>query len=96
MALRRLWRRHLLSIVCLALAALVAAIAIVDHGWKGRRINRAELRSWYCEHDSIYCGGPSPVAMERHWNERQVGYEVAVVALAGFAVARVAARTVRS
>ena len=85
----------MLSIACLALAGLLGAVAFVDHGWKGRRINRAELASWYCEHDSIDCGGPNPVAMERHWNQRQLGYEVAVVALAGFAVARVAVRTAR-
>lgn len=96
MALRRQWRRHLVSIACLALAGLIAAAAIVDHEWKSRRINRAELATWYCEHESIYCGGASPVAMERHWNERQLAYEAAVIALAGFAVGRVAVRAARS
>jgi hypothetical protein len=91
----RFLRRHLPSLACLVLAALVGGAAIADHSWKQRRINRAETLEWYCNNRGIHCGGPSWEPMERSWNARQLAYEAAVVALAGFAVVRFGLRTVR-
>jgi|GEM_PF-6815346 len=88
-------RRHTLSIVCFLAAGLIGFVAIADHWYKGRRIDRAEIASWYCAHDGTRCGGPSPYAMERRWNQRQLAYEAAVVVLGGFAAIRFAVRAVR-
>jgi hypothetical protein len=70
-----------------ALAGAIAIGAVADHRWKKSRINRAELLEWYCVHQGSRCGGPSSTAIERRWNERQVGYEVVVAVLAGGALA---------
>ena len=94
-SVRALLRRHLVSIVCLALAGLIGVGAIVDHRIKQTRIDRADVSRWYCEHDGTQCGGPSPDKIEEHWNERQGGYEVAVAGLAGFALVRFAYRLAR-
>jgi hypothetical protein len=91
----RFLRRHIWSIACVLAAGLVGAAALADHAYKQRRINRAEVLQWYCNHDGTHCGGPSWEAMERSWNARQLGYEAVVVALAGFAVARFAVLALR-
>jgi hypothetical protein len=84
-----------LALVCLAVAGLIGAAAVVDHSWKQRRIDRAEVAEWYCRHQGTRCGGPSSKRIEAHWNTRQIGYEAAVVALvAGAAIG--AGRRVRS
>jgi len=93
--MRRVPRRHLVPIVCLAVAGLIGVAAIVDHRWKQSRINHAELLEWYCQHRGTRCGGPSSESIEAHWNQRELGYEIAVVALGGLAVALVVFRTVR-
>ncbi len=79
-------RRQLPMVVALLLAAVVGAIAIGDHRDKQSRMDRAELSEWYCRHLGQRCGGPSSVAIENHWNERQIGYEVVVGLLVGAAV----------
>jgi hypothetical protein len=88
-------RRHLLSIVCFLAAGLIGVVAIADHGYKTRRIDRAEIASWYCAHDGSRCGGPSPYVMERRWNQRQLAYEAAVGVLGGLAIVRFAVRAIR-
>jgi hypothetical protein len=85
-------RRHLVSIVCLALAGLIGVAAIIDHIDKGHRMNRAERLEWYCAHQGTHCGGPSSERIENDWNERQLGYEIAVAAIGGGALARVVIR----
>lgn len=85
-------RQHLLSIVCLAAAALLAVAAVADHEWKGRRMDRAQVREWFCANEGTRCGGPSSVQMETNWERRQWAYEVAVVALGGLGVASAAYR----
>jgi hypothetical protein len=84
---RRLLRRHTPALACLALAGAIGVAAIVDHRWKQARIDRAELSEWYCSHEGTRCGGPSSSGIEARWNERQLGYEVAVVTLAAAATA---------
>ena len=87
-----LLRRHLVSIVGLALAGLIGLAAIIDHTNKGARMDRAERLEWFCTHQGTNCGGPSSERIENNWNERQWGYEIAVVALGGGALARVVVR----
>ncbi len=65
----------------LAAAVLVAGIAVVDHRNESGRGNHAELLEWYCSHDGTHCGGPSSASIERHWNERELAYEIVFVAL---------------
>lgn len=76
--MRRFLRRYLLGLACLAIAGLVGAAAIVDHHVKDVRSDRAELAQWYCEHTGTRCGGASAVGIEVRWNQREVGYTVAV------------------
>jgi hypothetical protein len=83
-----LLRRHVVSFVLLALAGIIGVTAIADHRIKNARMSRAEVAEWYCRHDGTRCGGPSSARIEARWNRRQLGYEVAVIALGGFAVVR--------
>lgn len=89
--MHRLW----LPFLCLAVAALIALAAIADHRWKQHRINRAEVDEWYCIHTGMRCGGASSAAIERHWNERQLGYEVAVSVLGAAGLALGVYRAIR-
>jgi hypothetical protein len=88
-------RRHLLSIVCFCLAGAIGLAAIADHRDKNARSNRAQVSEWYCAHTGTRCGGPSSARIEEHWQQRQIGYEAAVIALGGFAIVRFAYRSVR-
>jgi hypothetical protein len=88
-------RRHRASLLCFALAGLVGLAAIADHRNKQSRIDNAEVLAWYCSHDRTHCGGPSYEGIEAHWNERQLGYEIAVSVLGGLAILLFVARTVR-
>lgn len=83
-----------LSAVLLAIAFLIGLTAIADHRWKQRRMNQAEVGEWYCAHIGTRCGGVSSAGIERHWNERQLGYEivVSVIGAAGVVVAVLRAR----
>jgi hypothetical protein len=92
---RRGLRRFLLPAALFGLAGMVGLVAIGDHRWKERRSNHAQLLEWYCVHERTRCGGPSSVAIERHWNQREFGYELAVVTVAGAALALGAARALR-
>jgi hypothetical protein len=88
-------RQFLLPTALLALAAIVALAAVADHRLKQRNINRAELHEWYCQNIGKQCGGPSSVAIERHWNDRQLGYEITVAVVAGAAFLLAASRALR-
>ena len=88
-------RRFVLPALLFALAGLIGVGAIADHRNKSGRMNRAELLEWYCAHDGTRCGGPSSAAIERHWNERQIGYEAAVVILGSTAILLAAIRARR-
>ena len=99
---RRGLRRFLLPAALFALAGCIGLAAVGDHEWKTRRTNREELREWYCIHVHTQCGGRSPAEMarqweemERQWNQRQLGYEIAVVVIGGTAIALAAARVLR-
>ncbi len=93
---RRLLRRHLVSLVSLAVAGLICVAAVADHRDKQSRIDRAEVAEWYCTHLGTRCGGPSSESIERHWNERQLGYEIAASVFGAFAIAIGVYRTARS
>jgi hypothetical protein len=71
--------------VTLVLLAVIGAAGVVDHTLKARRMNRAELSEWYCEHRQTRCGGPSSSRLEDAWNQRERGYQLALglVAAAG-------------
>jgi hypothetical protein len=84
-------RRYRAPVVLLAIALLVGVVAIADHRWKQRRIERVEVEDWFCRHRGIDCTRASVRTMERHWNERQVVYEVVVASL-GIAGITLAAR----
>jgi hypothetical protein len=88
-------RRFLLPLALFAFAGVVGLAAIADHRWKQRRTNHAEILEWQCVHEHTHCGGPSSAAMERHWNERQLGYEVAVSLLGASAILLAADRAFR-
>ncbi len=82
-------RRHLLSVVAFALAALIIPIGLIDHHHKQMRMNDAEVGEWYCAHLETRCNGPSSSSIEEHWNTREAGYVALFVALASFASLRV-------
>lgn len=79
-------RRYWASLLCFALAAAIGLAAIADHRNKGSRTGKAEVLEWYCAHDGTQCGGPSSKRIEADWNERELGYVIAVSALGGFAI----------
>jgi len=64
--------------VLLTLLAAIGAAGVVDHTLKARRMVRAELREWYCEHKQTRCGGASSRRIEDAWNHREVGYQLAL------------------
>jgi hypothetical protein len=72
---------YLAGIACVLGAALVGLVGVLDHWNKQARMNRAELAEWYCAHLGTRCGGASSARIEAHWNQRELGYEVAIVAL---------------
>ena len=86
-------RRYWASLVCLVLAGAIGLAAIGDHRNKASRMIKAEVLEWYCAHDGTHCGGPSSEGIETRWNERQVGYEIAVGWLGGAAVLLLVGRT---
>jgi hypothetical protein len=88
-SMRRVLRRRLIGLLSVGLAVLLGMAAIVDHHVKRTRINRAEVAEWYCAHQGVRCGGPSSEAIERHWNERELGYVFAVTVLGVFGVGHV-------
>lgn len=65
-----------LPAVLLLAVVLVVAAATADHAWKTHRANDAERREWYCAHAGTRCGGPSSASIERHWNQRELVYEL--------------------
>ena len=71
--------------VTLALLGMIGAAGVGDHTLKARRMNRAELSEWYCEHRQTRCEGPSSGRFEDAWNQRERGYQLALglVAAAG-------------
>jgi hypothetical protein len=77
-SMRRQLRRHLVAVACLAAALLVGLAAIADHHLKNERSDRAELAEWYCTHLGTRCGGESSAGIEDGWNDRELGYEIAV------------------
>jgi hypothetical protein len=89
-------RRGLLGIACLAIAGLIGLAAIADHRNKNARSDSAELSEWYCQHEGTRCGGPSSERIEAHWNQRQLGYEIAVSVLGATGIALFIAATARA
>ena len=65
----------MLGLGLLVMSVAIAAVAVLDHREKQKRINHAELSDWYCTHQGTQCGGASPARIESRWNERQVMYE---------------------
>jgi hypothetical protein len=76
-------------------ALVIGLVAIGDRWYKQRRIERIESAFWYCRHEGTRCAAadrPLALAIERRWNERQVGYEIAVGAAAAAGIVLGAAR----
>ena len=92
--MRTLAQAHLPTLVCLAAAGILGLAAVVDHSWKQRRIDRAQVAAWYCTHQGTTCGGESWRRIEYRWNRRQLGYEIAVASLTAFGLALVIGRSV--
>jgi hypothetical protein len=88
-------RRYWAPLLCFALATTIGLAATTDHRNKQSRINKAEVQSWYCQHDGTHCGGPSFERIETHWNERELVYEIAITGLGGFAILLLFGRTLR-
>ncbi|HEY3542582.1 MAG TPA: hypothetical protein VGK79_08565 [Gaiellaceae bacterium] len=88
-------RRFLLPVALFVLAGVIGVIAVADHRWKQRRMNRVEVGEWYCVHFGTRCPRPSSATIERRWNDRQLAYEIAVAAIGGAAVFVAARRAVR-
>jgi hypothetical protein len=88
-------RRFVLPAALLALAGALGLLAIADHSWKQRRMNRAEVLEWSCVHTETHCGGASSHVLEGRWNERQLGYEIAVSVIGGAGIVLAGARAVR-
>jgi hypothetical protein len=76
--LSRLSPRLAAVAVTLVLLAAIGAAGVVDHTLKTRRMNRAEVSEWYCEHTQTRCGGPSSNRVEHAWNRRERGYQIAL------------------
>jgi hypothetical protein len=70
--------RHLLGLACLVAAGLIGVAAAVDHHVKQARQDRVEVAEWYCRHLGTRCGGASSAGIEARWNQREVGYTVAL------------------
>jgi len=71
----------LLLLVVLAMGVVVA-FGYADETHKQAAMNRLELHQWYCVHRGVQCGAGDPDRIERRWNERELGYQAALVALA--------------
>ena len=82
-------RRHLVSLVALAIAVLIIPLGFIDHHHKQLRMNEAEVGEWYCAHLGTRCRGPSSSSIEEHWNTREACYVALLVALTSFAALRV-------
>jgi hypothetical protein len=82
-------RLHLLSVVALAIAALIIPLGLIDHHHKQLRMNKAEVGEWYCAQLGTRCHGPSSASIEDHWNTREACYVALLVALTSFAALRV-------
>jgi len=89
---------RLFGVGLLGLVLALATTAVVDHHVKQRRMNQAELMTWYCIHQGTECGGPSVERIEARWNQRQLAYEcgVAFLASAGLLCLTLPVRTRRS
>jgi hypothetical protein len=94
--MRRRLRRQLVGLACLAAAGLIGAGAIVDHRLKDARTDQAEVAEWYCSHLGTRCGGASSAGLEARWNQRQLGYEIAVAVLGAAGVGLLLTRLLRS
>jgi hypothetical protein len=81
-----------MPLALLAVAGVIGGLAVADHRWKQRRIDAVQVDEWYCSHRGTRCGGASSAAIERRWNERQLGYEIVVSALGAAALALAAFR----
>ena len=92
--MRSLLRTFAVPLALLAAALVLGGVAFADHWWKQQRIDRAEVADWYCRHRGVDCGATSWRTLEAHWQDRQVGYEIAVCLL-GLAAVGTAARPAR-
>ena len=93
--MQALIRQHLLAFACLTAAGILCIAAVVDHRWKQRRMDRAEIAAWYCTHEGTHCGGESWRQIENRWNRRQLGYEIAAATLSSLALALIVVRAFR-
>lgn len=71
--------------VIVAVLAVIAVVAQLDHRHKGEMGNAAQVSEWYCVHRGERCGGPDSTAIQHRWEQRERGYKAAfaLVALTG-------------
>ena len=77
---------YLAGVTLVALAVLTGVAGVIDHRNVQEHLNRLERNEWFCEHKGLDCGGPSSRVAHARWERREVGYQVALLALAVGAV----------
>ena len=85
---RQLLRAQRGLALVVAVLALIAVVAQLDHRHKGEMGNAAQLSEWYCVNRGERCGGPDSARIQHRWEQRERGYKAAfaLVALAGVAL----------
>jgi hypothetical protein len=86
-----------LALACVLAAAVVAAVAILDHRHKLGVENAQSVEAWFCNNGRPErCTGFDVDSYEQRWERRELVYEAGVVALGASALAFGAAAAVRS
>jgi len=58
----------------------ISVSGVLDHRHKDAVVRRLNRAPWYCAHDHVRCGeAKRDTSLERGWDEREVGYESALV-----------------
>jgi len=65
-----------------AVLALIAVVAELDHSHKRAMGNAAQESEWYCDHRGERCDGPDSDRIQHRWEQREVGYKAAFALVA--------------
>lgn len=63
-----------LLLASVAALAVVAAVALIDHGQKGAAMHRAAQAAWVCAHSGERCAAAGPDVVEHRWHKRELAY----------------------